>query len=145
MPVVFCSNKEAILGIIIHTKPQSFSYLAESMVSKKRAPAECSEAFILAVFPPSRLWTICFTSQAVFHPSPGLLSGHLIPHTMNAVTPSMSSVDLESEVLSFIPFPPPICAHLGLPAASKDVHFFNCTWRSESSSPALPGLIMVLW
>lgn len=56
---LFCSNNEAILGITIHflskQNPNLSVTWAESMVSKKRAPAECSEAFILAVFPPSLL------------------------------------------------------------------------------------------
>lgn len=67
--------KKLFLGSSLIQNPNLPVTWAESTVSKKRAPTECSEAFILAVFPSSLLWTICFPShpsKGCFYPSHGL-------------------------------------------------------------------------
>lgn len=140
---LFCSNEETILGIIVHTKSQSSSYLG-SLWSPRNRPQQNvlkSSSWLFShphLCGPSA--SLHILQKAVFiHP----LAYSLIILSltqMSAVAPSLSLVDLESEVLGFIPFPPPVFADLGLQATSKNICFFTCTWRSE---PHLPGLVMV--
>lgn len=96
--------KKLFLGSSFTQNPNPPVTWAEPVVSKKRAPTECSEVFILDDFLPSHSWTLYFTahpSKGCFYPSAGLLFPCLIPHTNNFRSPTLSLMNLESEVPRF--------------------------------------------